>query len=80
PAWDRIRGRFAPALRGINAVVVGLLAAALVNPLWTSTVRSVGDVAIVVAGLGLLVFGRAPPILVVAFSAAGAIALSALGG
>ncbi|MGZ6260170.1 MAG: chromate efflux transporter [Candidatus Limnocylindrales bacterium] len=80
PAWDRMRGRFAPALRGINAVVVGLLAAALVNPLWTSTVRSVGDVAIVVAGLGLLVFGRAPPILVVAFSAAGAIALSALRG
>ncbi len=38
PFWDALRGRssFQAALRGINAAVVGLLLAALYQPVWTS--------------------------------------------
>ena len=37
PFWDRLRGwsSFGGALRGINAAVVGLLLAALYDPVWT---------------------------------------------
>jgi chromate transporter len=42
------------AVAGVNAVVVGILAAALYNPLWTTGVRDIGDAAIVIATLTLL--------------------------
>lgn len=80
PTWDRLRGRFAPALAGVNAVVVGVLAAALVDPLWTSAVHDLADVAVVGAALGLLVVVRAPPILVVALAAGSGLLLGAVGG
>jgi chromate transporter len=48
---------------------VGLLAAALYDPVWTSAVTGVTDIVIAAVALGLLVVGRAPPILVVALCA-----------
>jgi chromate transporter len=56
PAWGRIRGnRMARrALAGVNAGVVGLLAAALYNPLWTTTVERPVDFVLVIAGFALL--------------------------
>jgi chromate transporter len=53
------------AILGINAAVVGLLAAALYQPVWTSAVRGPVDAAIAAAGLGLLVLARLPPWLIV---------------
>jgi chromate transporter len=49
------------AVAGVNAVVVGILAAALYTPLWTTGVSDAGDVLSVVVGFGLLVIGRWPP-------------------
>ena len=71
PYWDRLRqsAGFRRALVGANAAVVGLLAAALYRPIWTGAVESAADVAVAVAGLGLLVWGRVPPIAVVALAA-----------
>ena len=45
PFWSRVRGnvRLRGALMGVGAGVVGILAAALVSPLLTSTVHSVAD-------------------------------------
>ena len=42
PFWDELRRRPAAqsALRGVNAAVVGLLLAALYNPVWTSGITS----------------------------------------
>jgi chromate transporter len=54
-------------LAGINAAVVGLLAAALYNPVWLSAVRAPLDVAIVLVALVLLLRFKAPPILIAAF-------------
>ena len=71
PYWDRLResAAFRRALVGANAAVVGLLAAALYRPIWTGAVESAADVAVAVAGLGLLVWGRVPPIVVVVLAA-----------
>jgi chromate transporter len=66
PFWEELRGwaGMRRALSGTNAAVVGLLLAALWDPVWTSAVSGPVDVAVVGIGLLLLV-GRAPPIAVV---------------
>jgi len=68
PAWSRlVRGRHAgPAMAGVNAAVVGLLAAALYDPVWTTGVAGPVDAAIALAGFALLAFARLPPLAVVA--------------
>jgi chromate transporter len=78
PFWDtlRARGDFQGALRGINAAVVGLLLAALYQPVWTSAIRGPLDVALALAAFGLLAFVRAPAWLVVVLTAAGGSLLS----
>jgi chromate transporter len=67
-------------MRGINAAVVGLLGAALYNPLWVSSVASSGDVALALIGFVLLISWRAPPLLVVILGALGGIATFELSG
>jgi chromate transporter len=71
PFWDTLRGRagFQAALRGINAAVVGLLLAALYQPVWTSAIRGPADVGLALAAFGLLAFWKAPAWLVVIFAA-----------
>jgi chromate transporter len=71
PFWDWLRGSvgFRRALAGTNAAVVGILLAALYTPIWTSAITAPVDVAVAAAGLGLLLTGRVPAILVVALSA-----------
>ena len=65
----------ARAVAGVNAAVVGLLGAALYDPVWTSAVRDRLDVAIVAIGFTLLAAWRASPIVVVAWCVAVAVAL-----
>jgi chromate transporter len=79
PFWDTLRGRssFQSSLRGINAAVVGLLLAALYQPVWTSAIHGSADVGLALAAFGLLAFWKAPAWLVVVL-AAGAGALLAL--
>ena len=71
PFWGRLRARPAAraALRGAGAAVVGILAAALYNPVWTGAVMDPLDFAAVLAGFVLLTAFRAPPILVVLLGA-----------
>ena len=80
PFWHGLRARPAAraAMAGVNAAVVGLLGAALYNPVWTSAVNSPIDFAIVAAAFVLLVAWRAPPLLVVLASAAAGLALTAM--
>jgi chromate transporter len=53
-------------LAGINAAVVGVLAAALYDPVWTSAVHSLSDVAVILAVLILLQKFKIPPLLIAA--------------
>ena len=78
PFWDTFRTRSSAqaAMRGVNAAVVGILGAALYNPLWTTSVRSSGDFAVALACFVLLVAWRAPPLVVVLVSACGGIVLA----
>jgi hypothetical protein len=63
-------------MRGVNAAVVGLLGAALYNPVWTSSVKTPGDFGIALVGFVLLTVWRAPPLVVVIIDALGGIALA----
>jgi chromate transporter len=67
PFWHRLRASptFRNALAGTNAAVVGLLLAALYDPVATSAVTSLLDVVLVVVALGALVLRGVPPWLVV---------------
>jgi chromate transporter len=68
PFWDAFRRRPSAqaAMRGTNAAVVGILGAALYNPVWTSAVTGPRDFAIAAVGFVLLVVWRWPPLAVVA--------------
>ena len=80
PFWDILRRRpaFQSVLRGVNAAVVGLLLAALYDPVWTSAVKDASDFALASAALGLLVLWKLPPWLVVILSALGGAGLAAI--
>lgn len=71
PLWNglRARPRIRTALAGVNAAVVGLLLAALYDPVWTATVHGPGGFAFVLGAFALLAVWRWPPWLV-AISAA----------
>lgn len=73
PFWDEIRRRasFQAALRGINAAVVGILLAALYDPIWTKAILGPADFGLALAAFGLLMFWRVPPWAVVVFCAFG---------
>jgi chromate transporter len=78
PFWDSFRKRAGAqaAMRGVNAAVVGVLGAAFYDPVWTSSVHSTQDFGIALVGFVLLVAWRAPPLVVVAFSAAAGVAMA----
>ncbi len=79
PFWDRLRARpgVRAALMGINAAVVGLLLAALWNPVITSGIRGAGDALLALAALVALTRWKWPPWAVVAGCATIAWAMAA---
>jgi len=78
PFWRALRREThaQAAMAGINAAVVGLLAAALYNPAFVSAVLGPRDFAVAAAAFALLVAGRAPPLLVAAITAVAGVALA----
>ena len=71
PFWGALRARAGPqaAMRGINAAVVGVLAAALYSPVWTRAIGAPRDFGLALAGFVLLTVWRAPPLAVVVLGA-----------
>lgn len=67
PFWERLRHslRTQAALQGVNAAVVGLLLAALYQPVWTSAIHGPLDFALALVALVALLFWKLPPWLVV---------------
>jgi chromate transporter len=63
-------------MRGLNAAVVGLLAAALYSPVWTGSVATLGDIGVALIGFLLLTIWRVPPVWVVILGALSGIALT----
>ena len=81
PFWGALAARpaAAGAVAGINAAVVGVLAAALYDPLWTTAVRGPADGMIALAGLGLRFAWRGSALAVVGWCVAAKVGLALAG-
>jgi len=73
PFWERLRSnrRTQAALAGINAAVVGLLLAALYDPVWTSAIKAPEHFVLALVALAALMYWKLPPWLVVLGGAIG---------
>jgi chromate transporter len=71
PFWNALRHRTGAkaALKGINAAVVGLLLAALYDPVFTSAIKTPLDFGIGLVAFLLLAFWQVPPWIVVILGA-----------
>jgi chromate transporter len=71
PLWGKLRtfASMRRAMAGINAAVVGILLAALYDPVWTSAVHDAADFCIAVMALLLLTWWRLPSWAVVLITA-----------
>ena len=80
PAWDRLRRVPAAraALAGVNAAVVGVLAAALYDPVWVEGVRSGRHFALALLSFAALTVWRWPAWRVVGLAAGGGLLLDGL--
>ncbi len=67
PVWTWVGRRPAArgALAGVNAAVVGVLGAALYDPIWRSAVVNGRDLAVALTGFLLIERWRTPPIVIV---------------
>ncbi|OME87984.1 ChrA protein [Paenibacillus sp. FSL A5-0031] len=77
PFWNVLRNnsKIQGALIGINAAVVGILLAALYDPLWTSAIVESGDFMLAAILFIMLVFWKLPPWMIVVAGALGGMAL-----
>jgi chromate transporter len=78
PYWDRLRrnATVRAALGGVNAAVVGLLGAALYNPIWTSAIERAEDAALALVLFALFAVLRLPVLFVVVCGALGGLLLT----
>jgi chromate transporter len=78
PFWDAFRRRTAAqaAMRGVNAAVVGILLAALYQPVWTSAVKAPGDFVVALSAFVLLVVWGLPSWSVVLLTALAGVLLA----
>ena len=81
PFWRSIGAtpRAVRAVAGVNAAVVGLLAAALYDPVWKSAIEAPVDVAIAIVGFTLLVAWRASALVVVLWCVGAALVAGIIG-
>ncbi len=76
PFWDQLRARpgAQAAMRGANAAVVGILGAALYDPVWTGAVLSPRDFLLALIGFLALTMWNAPSwVVVIGLAAAGTV-------
>jgi chromate transporter len=80
PFWSELRARprAQGALKGVNSAVVGLLLAALYNPVWTGAIFSGVDFGLAIMAFLLLAIWKTPPWAVVVFGALAATLAAAL--
>jgi chromate transporter len=80
PFWNALRRRpaFQAALMGVNAAVVGILLAALYDPVWTSAIKGPVDFALALVAFILLTYWKVAPWMVVVLTAIGGYVISLL--
>jgi len=72
PFWNQMRRfpKMKNAMQGINAAVVGILFGAFLNPVWSSAIFNLKDIALAIFGFILLFFWRVPTWAIVLISGA----------
>ncbi|MQA66088.1 MAG: chromate efflux transporter [Alphaproteobacteria bacterium] len=82
PFWEELRRvhHVRAILTGVNAAVVGLLLAALYDPVWTSAIHKPADFGLAVTAFALLAFWKVAPWLVVLLTAFGGWGIASLQG
>lgn len=80
PFWDALRRnpKIKGALVGVNASVVGILLAALYDPIWTSSIHDKIDFALATILFSMLVYWKFPPWVIVLAGAIGGVIISYL--
>jgi len=80
PFWQTVARNASAnrAIAGVNAAVVGLLAAALYDPIFSAAIRGSADVLIAAVALSLLLIWRLSPLLVVLWCATASILVALL--
>lgn len=78
PFWNAFRNWpwAQAAMRGTNAAVVGILGAALYDPVWTSAIFGPYDFALALTGFILLTVWQVSPAIIVGLMVAGSIGLT----
>ncbi len=78
PFWEDFRRHLLAqaAMRGANAAVVGILGAALYDPVWTSAIFTQKDFVLALIGFILLTVWKTPPWIVVIICAIGGVLLA----
>ncbi len=81
PFWDELRRLpdVRAAMRGVNAAVVGVLLAALYDPIWTGSVHNALDFGLGLVAFAMLAFWGLPAWMVVLFGAAAGWDLGTMG-
>jgi chromate transporter len=80
PFWQTL-ARYAAAhnaIAGVNAAVVGLLAAALYQPIFTAAIHGLADALIAAVALALLLVWRLSPLLVVLWCVSASMVIAVL--
>ncbi|MBU0724134.1 MAG: chromate efflux transporter [Alphaproteobacteria bacterium] len=82
PFWNEFRTQSSAQslMRGANAAVVGILGAALYDPVWTSAILEPAHFALALTGFLLLTIWKTPPWVVVILSALGGVLISLISG
>lgn len=77
PMWQKVshNSQARAALAGVNAAVVGILAAALYDPIFTSSIIATEDLAIALVGFAILSVWKKPPIWVVVWGVVASLGL-----
>ncbi|TYR81684.1 chromate efflux transporter [Priestia megaterium] len=80
PFWNTLRKKASirAALMGVNAAVVGILLAALYDPVFTSSIKTTSDFALALVAFGLLMYWKVAPWIVVILTAIGGYLISIL--
>ncbi len=78
PLWAQMASRpgASRVMAGVNAAVVGLLAAAFINPVWTQGVQGLADLAIALVGFALLASGRVSALWAMAWCVGASVAVA----
>lgn len=80
PYWDRFRSMATAqsVMQGANAAVVGILAAALYSPVFTSAIGNMRDFTLALLCFVLLMAWKLPPWIVVVVAAVGGVGLAVI--